>query len=161
MTFPAVDSLDTYGGAKVDLNPITDPTTDRPSAAVNEAYASVAAMTHTAVQCWARVTTAASTGAMVLSSHDAAWGNEVSVAPTLARTTTGVFTVTWPATVTDELGDTPTVALRAAARPNTEGATLYFAQAVKTSANVVTFYVFNSAGAANDAVGVTFWVGSY
>ncbi len=160
MTFPAVDSLATYGGELVDLLPITDPTTDRSAASANAAYASVAGMTHTALRCWCRFTAAATTGALVLQTHDAAWGSSLAVAPTLARTGTGTFTVTWPATFTNELGDTQSVALRAVVVATMEGAIAFQVQAERTAANVVTVHVFSGSGTADDAPGFTLIVGA-
>ena len=84
----------------------------------------------------------------------AVWGNDVSVKPTPAHTGTGVYTLTWPTTVTDELGESHSVNL-VDGWANVNGSTLYHVQVTITSPNVATVYVFNAAGAANDAVGVT------
>lgn len=157
MTFPDTDSLDLYGGALKDY-PIaaTDATTDRPAASANQAYASVAAMTHTGYRAWARFTAAATTGAMILVAHDAAWGNAGGVAPALARSGTGVFTLTWSTTQTDELNVSHTVNFRAA-DGQARGATAYHVQAGPSSPNVVTVTIYSTAAvpyAVNDAVGV-------
>ncbi len=158
MTLPAIYTLSTYGGAMANYAPVEDPTTDRDATAANQAYASAAAATHTTPRAWARFTAAASTGAMVLVAHDAVWGT--SVPPTLARTSAGIFTVTWPATITDELGTVQTVALRAATATY-EGAVAYFAGASAT-VNIATINVgLGTTGALNDAVGVNILVVAY
>lgn len=160
MTIPDTDSVNTYGGALNNAGPVEDPTTDRDAGAMNKALASVSGMTHTAVRAIVRFTAAASGGAMVLVSHDAVWGNSNSVAPTLGRTGTGIFTITWPSSVTDELTVSHTVALRYGTS-NPRGSVFYQPQVVITSGNVATVYVFNAGNAASDAVGADFEVFAY
>lgn len=153
MTLPDIDTIATYGGALTDyVVAATDTTTDRPAASANKAYANAAMATHTVDRCFAIVTLAATTGAMALGTHDAVWGT--SVAPTLSRSATGVFLITWPATVTDELGVTHTVNLRSARVGEVRGATAYHCQVEVTAANVAQLRVWNTGFAANDAVGV-------
>lgn len=153
--FPEVDDLDTYGGPKSDEGPIESPTTQLSGPEYTRLAASVAGMTHTGIRAWVRFVTAATTGAMVLTSHDAGWGNTAPVTPLLARTGTGVFTITWPTSVNDELSLPHTVNIRTVLHPVVEGST--FGQTAKlaiTAPNVVTVYTFSS-GAANDIVGAT------
>lgn len=161
MTLPDKDTLDTYGGALNDYElGVVDPTTDRGAAAANKAYASTAMMTRTAARCYAAFVTAATTGAMVLSEHDALWGNTSGVAPVLARASTGVFTVTWPTSVTDPLGVAHTLALRRGTLLEVAGATAYHVQVARTAANIVTVRVFDMAGVAADAAGLAVCVGA-
>jgi hypothetical protein len=158
MTLPAVDSIDTYGGELNEVAAVTDPTTDRPATGANQAYASVAEMTHTAIRAWRALVGHATTPTDPTTSvHDAVWGSDNSLKPTIARSGAGVYTITWAATVDDELGEEHTVSLRRA-WANVEGTTAYVALATVTSANVVTVRVFDMAGAANDAVGSTITV---
>lgn len=160
MTAPDVDSLATYGGAKVDLAPVTDPTTDRPAAGANKAYASTAMMTHTALRAWRSFVGAATTPDVNLpavNAHDAMWGSGTGVKPAVARTGTGVFTVTWPATVSDELSVSHSTALRRGWAV-ADSATLYHAVVVISAANVATVRVFDASGVASDAVGATITV---
>lgn len=153
MTFPSVDTLATYGGELVDYKTAKiDGTTDRSASEGNKAFASVAAMSHCAPRAIVQLQTAASTGAMVLVSWEAAWKTNSITPPTPARTTTGVFTIEFPTTFTDELGDTQTTSLRWALAQYSE-ATAYRAQAVVTSANVVTLYAYNAGGTAADNAG--------
>lgn len=151
---PDIDTLATLGGELTNYAPIEDPTTDLDATADNTARGNVAMLTHTSRRAWCRFTAAASTGAMVRVAHDAMWGT--SVPPTLARTGSGTFTVTWPTTVDDELGNSHSLNIRAASANSRGGSTLYFVSAVPTSANVITVYVHNAAGSLNDAVGVDF-----
>jgi hypothetical protein len=155
LTLPDTDSFATYGGSLQNYAPVEDPTTDRDALAANQAYASIAAATHTVARAWARFVTSATTPSLATTNgNDANWGNSLGVQPTPARVSTGVFTLTWPSTIVDENGGTHTVNLRRAfAQP--EGATLYNAQALVTAPNIVTVYTFTAAGSANDIAGVT------
>lgn len=156
MTLPAIDTLETFGGAKANYAPVEDPTVDEDATHRNMYVANVAALTQTAHRAWVRFvcddTTPTDPAGYV---HGAVWGNDPLVKPAVARASTGVFTVTWPEEVTDELIQTHAVNFRKVDRPNVEGSALYFAQATITAPNVVTVYVFDSSGAADDADGVT------
>lgn len=152
MTCPDIDALATYGGALNNYMPVTDPTTDRDATAANQAYASAAAMTHTSRRCWARFVGSATTPTLqVTAGHDSHWGSASGVKPTLARTGAGVVTLTWPATVTDELGVVHTLNLRWAKCCN-EDADGFF-RAKVTSANVVTVTMSDTTHAASDFAG--------
>lgn len=160
MTAFTTDSFATYGGGLNDYSPVVDPSTDRPAAGANAAYAATAGMTHTAPRAWCRVTLNGS-AAPVLVAHDAIWGNSVAVAPVLARTGVGTVTSTWPTTVSDEItagqpgytGPLP-LNLRAGWAQN-RGTTLYHRIIDITSANVATLRVFNAAGSSADTAGAT------
>jgi len=161
MTLPDVDSLSNYGGALSDYFPVEDPTTDRAAAAANQGYASAAAATHTIGRSWVRFVTSATAPALTtVNSNDAVWGNAIGVLPVLARVSAGLFTITWPATVIDELGATHTINLRRA-EIMAEGGTLIPVQCTVTAANVVTVYVFTTAGAASDQAGTTLHLQAY
>jgi hypothetical protein len=159
MTFPDTDSLNTYGGELVDYAPVIDPTTDRSAAAMNSALASVAGMTHCAPRAICTFTTHATSPVLVNSL--AAWGdNSFVVAPTIAHSATGTYTITYPTSYTNELGDTQTISLRYA-HGQAISSTRYGVQCEVTSANVVTVYTFNAAGSANDIAGVNVVVFAY
>jgi hypothetical protein len=156
VTLPDTDDIDTLGGVKVNLAPVEDPTTDLDADEDNIQRCDVAMMTHTAIKAWARFTASNATGTMVLVAHDAQWGNGSGVTPTLARSGVGVFTVTFPATVSDELDETHTLNFRAAWGTSRGGATKYFIDVVPTAANVLTARVFDSTVVADDGAGVDF-----
>lgn len=158
MTFPGKDTIATYGGLLQDLYPVTDPTTDRAAAGANQAYGSVAAMTRTAAQAWARITTAASTAGLVLVAHNAAWGSGPLVAPTLTRSSTGVFTIAWPTTITDETSVQQAVSLLAIDSVVVEGTVPYLVTARVLTASIAELRVFTPAGALTDAAGTTIMV---
>jgi len=148
---PSVASLSTYGGALNDYSPPIDASTDRPAAGANPAYGDTAAMTHTAIRGWARFTPAGSS-TPTLASHDETWNNGNNSAPTIARSEEGIYTLTYPATVYDEIPATSpggvsggyALNLRAGfCNEEIGGSTLYKAIAFITSPNVVTVKIFS------------------
>lgn len=162
MTLPDIDSLALFGGALNDFAPVTDPTTDRPSGGAtgatsgsNVAYADVAMATWTQMRSWVQFTGAASTGAMVLVNHASLWGNGPSVAPTLARSGTGVYTITLPSTVQDQLLVSHTVNLRWAKATYVNAAGALMPADCSVSANVITIKTYNTSASAHDATGIT------
>jgi hypothetical protein len=158
MTFPENDTLDTYGGALNDAQPVEDPTTDRAAVAANQAYASAAAMTGTAPLAWCRFTADATTPLLAAQNgSNACWGNTAPVRPVVTHLGTGHYRVTYPTTVTDALGVVHTVNIKRAAA-SVEGAALQFASVVPFSGNIVDVYTFNAALAANDIVGSTLYL---
>lgn len=140
MPLPGIDSLDSFGGALNNDSPVDDPTTDRDAGQMNTALEDVAGMTHTVARAFARVTLSATAPALTASNgSDATWGNSVPPVPT--RSGTGVVVLTWPATVTDELGITQPLLLRWV-KAHLEGAFGATYQSV-TTANSVTIYLAN------------------
>ena len=156
MPLPDIDSLATLGGTLQNYAPVEDPTTDLDAAADNKSRCNIAMATHTLIRSWVRFKTAATTGAMVLVTHDSVWGSLPAVAPTLARATTGTFTLTLPASVNDEI--TPpnahVVNIRASWGASRSTTAAHDVQCVPTSANVVTVYIRDSiSGTLIDAAG--------
>ena len=154
MTLPDIDTLATFGGQLNDYSPVVDPTTDRPAAGTNQAYSSIAMVTHTAPRAWCRFVTSATTPALATNNgHDAMWGSSSGVKPTLLRNSIGNYSVTWPLTVTDEMGVSHTVNLRAV-KVSSEGPTNGFITAT-VSGNIVTVLTFSASNSANDLGGNT------
>lgn len=150
MPLPDVDDIDTLGGSKTNFSEVEDPTTDLDAEEHNVAINDLAMLTHVSTRAWAKITLAATTGAMTLDDHDAMWGDTVGVAPVQARSSGGVYTLTYPTTVLDELGDSHTLNLRAA-WVNVRSATRQRIQCQVTAANVITIYTYNSSDAATDS----------
>lgn len=149
MTFPDSDSIDDYGGILADLGPVEDPTTDRPAAGSNAALETVAQMSRVAWRCVARVTLSTSP---VIAYSDAGWGNNNP--PTPLHVSTGVYSLTWPATVTDAMNVSHNVQLHAAiAVLESSGAFPGFAFPLIYSANVVRIFTFDTSFATNDLSG--------
>ncbi len=152
MTLPDVDSVDNYGGILANYAPVEDPTTDQDADAMNVMKASVAGVTHTVARAWARFKSG--DGFVVApeftatNSHDANWGSDLSVRPALARTGVGVYTLTWPSTVTDELGANHSLNLRWVFASLENQAAVVCAE--MTSTTLATIRLFDMAGAAAD-----------
>lgn len=136
---------------------VVDPTTDQDAAAASAALNDTAQMTHTADRAWARFTAGASPAIVNTNGHDAMWGSLSGVKPVPAHTGTGTWTLTWPATVQDQLGNSHSVNFRKA-RVSVEGSTLAFVQWEVTAPNVITVYGFATSFAANDLTGITLLV---
>ena len=98
------ESLAYYGGPTQDQTPVIDPTTDRSAAGINQALSSVGAMTLTAVTAWVRfqiVTGSPPTVGVI--NYSAIWNNGNNPAPTISRTSTGIYVITFPGTVYDDI----------------------------------------------------------
>lgn len=157
MTAPDIDTLSSYGGALQDLSPVIDPTTDRPASGANQEYASAAAMTHTCPRALARITWAG-TGTPTLTTHEEQWNNGNNSAPTAARTAVGKGTLTYPATVYDEIpSGSPgynaaghALNMRFALGGCEDQTTLYHVQAYMSAPNVISFAIYNSSGTLAD-----------
>jgi hypothetical protein len=157
MTAPDIDSLATYGGEKEDYSPVEDPTTDRAAADANQAYATVAALTHTAPRAILRFTGAATP---TLVSHDSMWGNAFADSPTIVNGATGIYTITWPATVQDELGESHSPNFRYA-HAQSNGTSIANHCQCFVAANTVAVAVYDMAGVADNAYGASFEVFVY
>lgn len=161
MRLPQTATLSTYGGKKENEYPVENPLTDISAEEHNELADDVQAMTHTALRAWYAFVGNATTPTDPASNiHDAVWGDSLAVKPVLARTGTGVWTLTYPTSYVDELGNTRTVNLRRGKLFSVEGTTPYVVTVTPTSANVLTVRIFDMAGVANDAVGATIVVGA-
>lgn len=151
MPLPDVDDYSaTFGGSKQNYSPVEDPTTDEDAGVRNQYVADVAMMTNTVPRGWVRFTAAALTGSMVLVAHNANWGNAALYTPVLARTSAGQYTITLPASPLDALGGAHTTNVRAAWASHRSATAPFFVSSVPTSANVITVYCYNQAGAATD-----------
>lgn len=151
--FPNVASLATYGGPLNDYSAPRNSSTDRSASGTNPAYGDIAAMTHCGVRAYVRFVphgTGSPTFA-ASSARDEGWNNGNNVAPVIARSSTGLYTATYPSTVFDEIpssfnGSTPAgIALNLrAAWVNLElgSTTNYDANARVSSPNVITVAIY-------------------
>ena len=148
---PEIATFSDYGGEKQDYSAPEDPTTDRSADEMNPALADVAAGTRTAVRAYVEFRANPPNCDLVV--HDAVWGNSIPVAPVLTYNGAGDYTVTFPASITDALGATKVVNLRAGwANVDDLGFTL-IATARKISANSFHVAVMDiSSGAYADGV---------
>ena len=152
MTLPDTDDLETLGGVMENYRPVEDPTCDMGAEFDNKVRANVAAMTQTIDRVYMQFTSAAANPITVVR-HHANWGNAPAVAPTVSRTSAGRYLVTWPATVTDELGVVHTVNI-VGGRGNAQAGAFYQVQFLANGANSADVYIFNAAGTLVDAAGI-------
>ena len=155
MTLPDADTINSYGGQLSDYGPVVDPSTDRAAADANKAYATVAMGSRMVPR--VEVAFAGHATTPTLTAWEAVWKGATATAPTPAHSSTGVYTITLPTSVNDELAASHSVNLQRA-WGQVEGSTAYHVQCT-VSANVITARIFDMAGVANDAVGATivFW----
>lgn len=157
MSLPNRSTLSTFGGSGK-LNyanvPPANPVTDFDNPSLAKALSDVAGLGLTSPRFWARITLSTTTGGLVLNNWKAVWQNVTTTTPILARSGTGIFTITLPTTVSDEYSSsvgTPsliTVNL-SSAQCTLEEATPGFTNA-QASGNVITLRTFNAGGSAND-----------
>jgi hypothetical protein len=172
MPLPETDDVDTFGGAHlVDYagQAVVDSTTDRGADAVNTLVNDVAMMTHLALRAWVKFTPGG-TAAPALTASDTMWAgakddgeNPLNAAPTVERSTTGVYEIVFPTSVFDEIPEgspgyvgAHTLNLRDAWCPAVyASSTLYQPVITSVSGNVVTVTIL-VAGTPTDPNGPTF-----
>ena len=109
MALPDKSTYAAYGGEIAYPAP-EDPTADITSDASDEVRVDCAAMTRMIPRAYVTFTTDGTTCAVV--EHDAVWGNDISIKPTVTVFDVGFYTVTWPSTVVDARGVSRAVNLR-------------------------------------------------
>jgi hypothetical protein len=170
MPLPDISSLSSFGGALQNYAGVTDPETDEDAKYRNRYACDVAMLGHTGARALVRFVAANGAAPTDPSDfvHDALWGDDVAVKPTVERAGEGVWTVTWPDTVDDELtsadetlggGETHAVNIRATmAQASPVAGVLKHAVAEVTSPYVVTVYGYLANGTADDIAGSTITV---
>jgi hypothetical protein len=168
MPLPNRSTIANFGGYGKLNNanlPPSNPTTDWDNTLLGACTSDVAALGQIAPRFWCRITLAATTGALVLNSWKAQWINVTSTTPVLARTTTGIYTITLPVNCSDEydssLGLTGNITINlSAASSSLEGSTFGFSNA-SASGNVITISTANTSGSAADLTGSVLFVVGY
>jgi hypothetical protein len=118
MTLPNSSSINAYGsGVLVDAVPLVDPTSELGAAALNPLRNDVSAMTATSPRLIFQYlgtsgTPAVASSATWTAGNDSHWGNAFAVQPVMARTSTGIYTVQLPSTVSDQIGNNNLVNVR-------------------------------------------------
>lgn len=158
---PDVDSMDTFGGERVNAFPKEDPTTDVGSEDLNPLFADVAMMTHTALRAWViwqGITYTSGTMSIVPTSHDAVWGSGDAIRPTVQQSAAGIWLITWGANQDDLLNVSHPVNIRMPQPPVVYGADGLRAKVISWTANTITVNS-TSAGALNALNGTLMGVG--
>lgn len=135
-----------YGGAKLDYSPAEDPTTDRAAVELNEALADVAGMTRMVGRAYVVFTVDNATSTCTVVDHDAVWGSDVSVKPTVSYDGGGAYAVDWPGSVTDVHGVDHPVNLRAGVA--NVAALAWLCNVTQVGGNGVLLAAYDIAGAA-------------
>lgn len=116
---------------------------------INLDYWQTAGMSLAICRAWALVTWDGATSVSITAAGEA-WDPTAAAEPTVARSSAGVYTVTYDATYVDET-DTAVSTSLLAASATPQGSTARFATCAIGSSRIVTVYVFDAAGSAADA----------
>ncbi len=107
MTTPR--DIDSYGGAFVDESPVRNPTTQQSAAYANRLHEDVAQMTNTTVKFWVTFTPTLNAAPYTLSASGVLvrthFGTGPTAKPTIDKTATGRYTMTFASTYTDGLDE--------------------------------------------------------
>lgn len=156
------DISDDYGGPYANQRPTEDGSTEMDAEFGNQLMNDVAMMTHTTPRAWVAFTghtwSGSGTDVVVPSDHDAHWGSSTPVRPTIGQASANRYVITWPATVTDQLGVAKTLNIRYPHEPSTLDSALSRAKVVSKTANTLTIDTFNAAGSANALNGIPVYV---
>jgi hypothetical protein len=140
-------TVSTYGGEFVDAYPVEDPTTTVAAAYDNRLRDDSAQMSRTTIKAMVQFATTTDAGPVAVTPiagrcHEGAGSGNL---PTVEKTATGTYEVTYPSTWTDGLSETESVGFTFA-RAQVHGPTVGHAQ-VECTSSVVTVYVFDPAAA--------------
>lgn len=157
MSFPTEPlTLDNLGGAKDDWIDVVDPRYDRSSAEVNTAFNAVAMTSRTCIQ--ARVKFRNDGSGFFTVSHQALWGDSLAYEPTYTNAATGEIVVSFPASVTDDMGNVVEVNINEgwASLEDTWG----FCSVQRVAANSVKVKLANTSGSASQFLthNINLWV---
>jgi hypothetical protein len=161
---PAV--LSDYNAPVQDVRPVRDPTTQLPAARYNRLAEDTAQGTRTAPRAEVTfLTSSGGTGTISAANvtHFSVWGSGSSMKPTVAKTATGKYTLTWPATAADGLVGVENMESVAVTEsivftmpvgaPNVRGTTAGWARVASIASNVATVEVFDATGSLSDLGG--------
>ncbi len=141
-------TLGSYGGPHVDAKPVENPQSQVSASSYDRQSEDTAQMTRTAARSTVEFLTNASTNPPAGDvSHESVWGSGDAQKPTVTRTGTGLYTITWAASYTDELGVSESVNFRfpvGAPHVRTNDNNSYTAKIKTISANVVTLVVLDN-----------------
>lgn len=146
MTTPR--TIDNYGGTFVDAFPVEDATAEQSADYANRLHEDVAQMTRTSLKCVVTFpTSAAAPGTISAASVTchSQYGTGSATKPVVAKTATGVYTLTFAASYDDALGETDAFTITTATA-SVDAAVLAYAQA-SHSGVVVTVKLYDPASA--------------
>jgi hypothetical protein len=140
-------TVSTYGGVFVDSYPVEDPTTTVAAAYDNRMRDDVSQMTRAIDKAWVQFQTTTDAAPVAVTPiegrcHNGAGSGQL---PTISKTATGTYVITYPATWTDALGETEAVGFTFA-QAKTHGNTPGHPQP-ECASNVITVYVMDPTAA--------------
>ena len=152
MTTPR--TIDSYGGVFTDEEPVMNPTTEQSAAFGTRQMEDTAQMTRTSVKAWVLFPTVAAAAPQtpVATAGRSQMGVAGADLPTIAKTATGRYTVTYPASWTDGLGESENIAFLQAGG-TVQHLTTFGTVQCTVAANVISVAIFDAAGAATDLGG--------
>lgn len=148
--------IDSYGGTFENELAVENPETEIGAEYDNRLHADVAQMTNTSDKWSVKFTTSAAAAATIAASGVTILSHYTSSAtakPVVAKTATGIYTLTFASTYTDELATVDSTSLFAARGFIMHATQFGHVQCVIAGA-VITVYVVDLAGAATDLGGV-------
>ena len=158
-------TLGTYGGPFADAETVENPNTQVAASLYNRKAEDVAQLTRTGYRAIVKFTPTAAAAPVTYAASavtiDTMWGDGTAYKPTVAKTATGVYTVTFAASYDDGLEEAEALAF-VYAHASLIGATIAPPPLITSlTANVVGLTVLNSSFAANDlaaANAVVVWI---
>lgn len=154
-------TIEIYSGPWVDAEALANPATEQPASSMNRIAEDAAQMTRTSTKVWVKfATSAGANGSQPVVDATSQWGEGNSYAPTIAKTATGTYTITYATEYDDALigtegnegvEETEAVVFRFHGG-NVEGSTFGHVN-VSSVNNVITCYVFDAAGTLSDLGG--------
>jgi hypothetical protein len=144
-------TLANYGGRYFNVGPVANPQGYVSEAKMNRFLEDVAQMTRTATRAQVHFIPGATDPDVLW--HWTIWGSSPSEAPTIDRTGTGLYTVTYPTSLIDALDEEETLSF-ASVMPTIISANADRAIVSGFTANSVSLKVRNAANALNDLTGV-------
>lgn len=162
MPLPDPQTIDNYGGAKVDAFPVVDSETTESAEEHNALTCDTAAMSRMAPRAMVRfVGGSPPTDPPSGMVHESMWGHSLAVKPTVEYDFTGFYRIAWPTEVTNELGETVTLNLRWASVSYEFGGTPSVCVSYRMlGPNQIAVYTYTPAGVVSNAA-VTITVVAY
>lgn len=141
--------ISTYGGPFQDQEPIEDPTTQVASNQYNRALEDLAQLTRPTNLAWIKFSTSSGVQfpeSVTVSDGTSVWGDSAGHHPVIEKTAVGTYTITYPATKTDSLGESEPVIFRfSGGECGLEGNAKTIDVTTAEAANVITVYTTDKA----------------
>jgi len=147
-------TIDTYGGVFTDERPVKNPTTQQSAAFATRQMENNAQMTRTTIKASVVFPTVAAAAPQtpVATAGRSHMGTGGAQLPTISKTATGRYTVTYPVSWTDGLSESENIGFLQAGG-TVQHLTTFGTVQCTVAANVISVAIFDAAGAATDLGG--------